>query len=105
MTLLATGTTNAGLTNADVATFKTLQLLLLELKQRSEKPDGNRLFVKLLDGIDQLNLKVGEVNELTGEKFASATFKLHRRWFLSAQIDDGQPPQTRGLLIFALRFN
>ena len=105
MTLLATGATNAGLTNADVATFKTLQLLLLELKQRSEKPDGNRLFVKLLDGIDQLNLKVGEVNELTGEKFASATFKLHRRWFLSAQIDDGQPPQTRGLLIFALRFN
>jgi len=105
MTLLATGATNTGLTNSDVATFKTLQLLLLELKQRSERPGGNRLFGKLVDKIDQLNLKVGEVNQLTGEKFASATFKLHRRWFLSAQIDDNQPPQTRGLLIFALRFN
>ena len=105
ITLLATGATNTGLTNSDVATFKTLQLLLLELKQRSERPGGNRLFGKLVDRIDQLNLKVGEVNQLTGEKFASATFKLHRRWFLSAQIDDNQPPQTRGLLIFALRFN
>ncbi len=105
MTLLATGATNTGLNNSDVATFKTLQLLLFELKQRNERPGGNKLFGTLLDGVDKLNLKVGEVNDLTGEKYASATFKLHRRWFLSAQIDDDQPPQTRGLLIFALRFN
>lgn len=105
MTLLATGATNSGLNNSDVATFKTLQLLLFELKQRNERPGGNKLFATLLDGIDKFNLKVGEVNDLTGEKFASATFKLHRRWFLSAQIDDNEPPQTRGLIIFALRFN
>ena len=104
LTLLATGTTSSGLADKDVATFKTLQLLLQELKQRNDRPGGNRLFGKVLSGIDDLDLKVGEVNELTGEKFASATVELHRRWFLSAQIDDGKPPQTRGLIIFALRF-
>ncbi len=105
MTLLATGTTNAGLENRDVATFKTLQILLLELKQRNDRPGGNRLFSKILSGIDDLDLKVGEVNELTGEKYASARIKLHDRWYLTAQLDNGQPPQTRGLLTFALRFN
>ena len=104
MTLLATGATNSGLANRDVATFKTLQILLLELKQRSDRPDGNRLFSRILSGVEDLDLKVGEVNELTGEKYASATVELHRRWFLTAQIDNNQPPQTRGLLIFALRF-
>ena len=104
MTLLATGTTNSGLEDRDVATFKTLQLLLLELKQRSDRPGGNKLFSKVLGGIDNLDLKVGETNQLTGDKYASATAKLHRRWFLTAQIDNNQPPQTRGLLIFALRF-
>jgi len=104
MTLLATGTTNAGLENRDVATFKTLQILLLELKQRNDRPGGNKLFSRILSGIDDLDLKVGEVNELTGEKYASARVKLHDRWYLTAQIDNGQPPQTRGLLTFALRF-
>lgn len=104
MTLLATGATNAGLANRDVATFKTLQILLQELKQRSDRPDGNRLFSKILSGIEDLDLKVGEMNQLTGEKYASATVKLHQRWYLTAQIDNDQPPQTRGLVIFALRF-
>ncbi|MGJ8656277.1 MAG: translocation/assembly module TamB domain-containing protein [Akkermansiaceae bacterium] len=104
MTLLATGTTNSGLEDRDVATFKTLQILLQELKQRSDRPGGNKLFSKVLSGIEDLDLKVGEVNDLTGEKYASATIKLHRRWFLTAQLDDNQPPQTRGLVIFALRF-
>lgn len=105
MTLLATGTTNAGLEDRDVATFKTLQILLQELKQRNDRPGGNRLFSTVLSGIEDLDLKVGEANELTGEKYASATVKLHRRWYLTAQIDNNQPPQTRGLVIFALRFN
>lgn len=104
MTLLATGTTNAGLENSDVATFKTLQILLLELKQRNDRPGGNRLFSTILSGIDDLDLKVGETNDLTGEKYASARVKLHDRWYLTAQIDNGQEPQTRGLLTFALRF-
>jgi len=104
MTLIATGTTNAGLENREVATFKTLQLLLLELKQRNDRPGGNKLFSKVLSGIDNLNLKIGEKNQLTGGKYASATVKLHDRWYLSAQLYNDQPPQTRGLLIFALRF-
>ena len=104
MTLLATGATNSGLANRDVATFKTLQVILLKLKQRNDRPGGNRLFRKVLSGIDDLDLKVGEENQLTGEKYASATVKLHQRWYLTAQIDNDQPPQTRGLIIFALRF-
>lgn len=104
MTLLATGTTNSGLANRDVATFKTLQLLLLKLKQRHGNAEGNRLFKKLISGIQDLDLKIGETNELTGDKYASATAKLHDRWYLTAQIDNNQPPQTRGLIVFALRF-
>ncbi|MFT5904848.1 MAG: hypothetical protein ACI9E1_000435 [Cryomorphaceae bacterium] len=104
MTLLATGATNSGLANRDVATFKTLQLILMELKQRNDRPGGNRLFGKVLSGIDDLDLKVGEKNQLTGEEYASASIKLHQRWYLTAQIDNREPPQTRGLIIFALRF-
>ena len=103
MTLLATGTTNAGLENRDVATFKALQILLLELKDKSDQPGGNKLFSALLSGMEDLDLRVGEVDDLTGEKYASATVKLHERWYLTTQFDSSG--QTRGLVVFALRFN
>ncbi len=102
MALLATGTTTSSLENRSVATFKAFQLFLVKLKQRSDKPGGNRLFKTLLTGVEDLNLKVGETDPFTGRKFASATVEIHPRWHLTAQVDDTQ--QTRGLIIYVLRF-
>lgn len=102
MALLATGTTTSNLENRSVATFKAFQLFLVKLKQRNDKPGGNKLFKTLLAGVEELNLNVGEVDPFTGRKFASATVELHPRWHLTAQVDDTQ--QTRGLIIYVLRF-
>ena len=102
MTLVATGTTTAGLENRSVATFKAFQIFLKKLQQRNEKPDGNKLFKTLLSGIDDLNLNVGETDPFTGRKFTSATVDVHPHWNLTAQVDDTQ--QTRGLVVYVIRF-
>ena len=102
MTLIATGTTTAGLENRSVATFKAFQIFLKKIQQRNDKPDGNQLFKKLLSGIDDLNLNVGETDPFTGRKFTSATVDIHPHWNLTAQVDDTQ--QTRGLIVYVIRF-
>ena len=102
MTLLATGTTTAGLENRSVATFKAFQIFLLKLQQRNDKPGGNKLFKTLLSGIDDLNLNVGETDQFTGRKFSSATVEVHPHWNFTAQVDDQQ--QTRGLIVYVIRF-
>ncbi|MFK7909591.1 MAG: translocation/assembly module TamB domain-containing protein [Akkermansiaceae bacterium] len=102
MTLLATGTTTSGLEDRDVATFKAFQIFLMKLKKRTDNPNGNQLFRKLLDGVDDLNINVGEKDRFTGRKFSSATIELSKHWHFTAQVDAQQ--QTRGLIVYVLRF-
>ncbi|MGB0993165.1 MAG: translocation/assembly module TamB domain-containing protein [Akkermansiaceae bacterium] len=102
LTLLATGTTTGGLANRDVATFKAFQLFLHQMKQRADKPGGNKLFRAMLEGTEDLNLKVGEVDPFTGRKFSSATVEVRPRWHLTAQVDNLQ--ETRGLIVYVIRF-
>ena len=102
MSLLGTGTTTSGLEDRDVATFKAFQVFLMKLKKRASKPGGNKLFKNLLEGVDDLNLNVGEKDRFTGRKFSSATIEMHPRWHLTAQVDAQQ--QTRGLIVYVIRF-
>ncbi len=102
MTLLATGTTTSNLANPGVATYKAFQLFLVKLKQRNDKPGGNKLFKALLSEVEDLNINVGEVDPFTGRTFTSSTIEIHPSWHLTAQVDDTQ--ETRGLIVYVLRF-
>ena len=74
----------------------------MKLKQQNDNPGGNKLFKAMLTGVEDLNLNVGEVDPFTGKKFASGTVEIHPRWHLTAQVDATQ--QTRGLIVYVLRF-
>ncbi len=102
MTLLATGTTTAKLENKDVTTFKALQILLRKLSENKQTPHGNRLFKTLLKTMSEMNLNIGEVDEFTGRQYSSVSYKIHRRWYLTAQLDNEQ--KTRGLIVYIIRF-
>ena len=102
LTLIATGTTTAGLEDPSVATFKAFQVFLLKWQQRNNKPGGNKLFKAMIDSVDDLNLNVGESDPFTGRKFTSATLGIKKNWNFTAQVDDTQ--QTRGLVVYVIRF-
>lgn len=110
MALLASGSTTSELADPDVARFKAFQIFLMKLRQRIDKPGGNKLFHRLLGGIGDLNINVGEKNRLTGRRFSSATIKLNQRWHVTTQVDtqvDAQADaqqETRGLIVYVIQF-
>ena len=100
MTLLATGTTSAGLEDSQAASSRAMQLLIEELR-RGRFLFGKQLrpALKLLDNVD---FSLAESNPYDSDSYSSATLKLSDRWFISAGI--GAVGDQRVMGIWRLRF-
>ena len=102
MSLLATGSTTLNLANGDVAAFKAFQIFLMKMNQRDNRAGGNKLFHLLLQGMENLNINVGQINQFTGRKYTSASLEIDPRWHLTAQVYDSE--QARGLIVYVIKF-
>jgi hypothetical protein len=100
MTLLATGTTSAGLENTQAASSRALQLLFEEMR-RGRLPFARQLrpVMKVLDRVD---FNLAESDPYDGDSFSTATIALTDRWFISAGMGEGG--DTRFLGIWRLSF-
>jgi len=100
MTLLATGTTTAGLEDPQAASSRALQLFAEELR-RGRFGIGKRLrpLLKLLDRVD---FTLAEKDPYSSESYSSATLQVTDRWYLTASM--GAEGDTRVLAIWRLRF-
>ncbi len=100
MTLLATGTTTAGLENTQAASSRALQLLFEEMR-RGRLPFARQLrpVMKILDRVD---FNLAEADPYDGDSFTTATIALTDRWFISAGM--GAEGDTRVLGIWRLSF-
>jgi hypothetical protein len=101
MTLLATGTTTAGLEDPQAASSRALQLFAEELR-RGRFGIGRQLrpLLKLMDNID---FSLAEADPYSSTSFSTATVKLADRWYLSAGMD--AEGNSRLLAIWRLRFH
>jgi hypothetical protein len=99
MTLLATGTTTAGLENTQAASSRALQLLLEEMR-RGRLPFARQLrpVFRVLDRVD---FNLAESDPYDSDKFTTATIALTNRWFISAGMG---AEGTRLLGIWRLSF-
>lgn len=100
MTLLATGTTSDGLEDGQAATMKAAQLFIEEWR-RGRLPFGEQMSdaLTLLNNVD---VRVGEDDPLTGKRLNSATIEVTERIFVSGSVD--KESNTRVLGAFVLRF-
>ncbi|RYD38391.1 MAG: hypothetical protein EOP87_01710 [Verrucomicrobiaceae bacterium] len=100
MTLLATGTTSAGLENTQAASSRALQLLFEELR-RGRLPFARQLrpVLKVLDRVD---FNLAESDPYDSDSFTTATIALTDRWYISAGM--GESGDTRFLGIWRLSF-
>lgn len=100
MTLLATGTTTAGLENTQAASSRALQLLLEELR-RGRLPFARQLrpVFKVLDRVD---FNLAEADPYDSDQFTTATIALSDKWYISAGM--GSEGDTRLLGIWRLSF-
>lgn len=100
MTLLATGTTSAGLENTQAASSRALQLLFEELR-RGRLPFARQLrpVLKILDRVD---FNLAESDPYDGDSFTTATIALTDRWYISAGM--GAEGDTRFLGLWRLSF-
>ena len=100
MTLLATGTTTAGLENTQAASSRALQLLLEEFR-RGRMPFSRQLrpVLKVLDRVD---FNLAESDPYDSDSFTTATIALTDRWYVSAGM--GSEGNTRFLGIWRLSF-
>jgi hypothetical protein len=100
MTLLATGTTSAGLEDSQAASSRAMQLLIEELRR------GRFLFGKqlrpVLGLLDNVDFSLAESDPYDSGTYNSATLKLSDRWYVSAGI--GEEGDQRVLAIWRLRF-
>jgi len=100
MTLLATGTTSAGLEDSQAASSRAMQLLIEELRR------GRFLFGKqlrpLLGLLDNVDFSISESDPYDSDLYNSATLKLSEKWYLSAGI--GAEGDQRVLAIWRLGF-
>ncbi|MGJ8671487.1 translocation/assembly module TamB domain-containing protein [Rubritalea sp.] len=103
ITLLATGVTASELTNnTGAATLRAAQLFLVKLQQEAGETRKAIIIEKLLAILQEFELNIKETDGFTGREYSSAQVQLTKRFYLAAQIDDDN--QTRGLLIYVLRF-
>ena len=100
MTLLATGTTTAGLENSQAASSRALQLLVEEMR-RGRFRFGKQLR-PLFALLDRVDFTVAEADPYSNESFSTATLSLTDRWFLSAGM--GATGDSRMLAIWRLTF-
>ncbi len=100
MTLLATGTTSAGLEDSQAASSRAMQLLIEELRRgRFLFGDKLRPVLGLLDNVD---FSIAESDPYDSGTYNSATLKLSEKWYVSAGL--GAEGDQRVLAIWRLRF-
>ncbi|BCU75917.1 translocation/assembly module TamB domain-containing protein [Luteolibacter sp. LG18] len=100
MTLLATGTTTAGIADPQAATTRGAQLLIEELR-RGRIRFARRL-QPLLKVLDRVDFQIGEQNRYSGQKYNSATINLDDNWLISAGM--GEEGRSRVMLMYLVRF-
>lgn len=100
MTLIATGTTTAGLADPTAATARAAQLVIEEMRRgRIGAVKSLRPIFKLLDKVD---FQVGEQAAYSSTTFNSVTFNLDENWLLTAGISD--EGYTRAKVTYLFRF-
>jgi hypothetical protein len=100
MTLLATGTTSAGLEDSQAASSRAMQLLIEELR-RGRFLFGTRLrpVLGLLDNVD---FSLADTDPYGSDSYSSATLKLSDKWNITAGL--GSEGDERIMAIWRLRF-
>lgn len=100
MTLLATGTTSAGLEDSQAASSRAMQLLIEELRR------GRFFFGKklrpVLGLLDNVDFSLAESDPYDSDSYSSATLKLSEKWFVSAGL--GAQGDQRFMAIWRLGF-
>ena len=101
ITLLATGTTPAGLEDSDSAQSKALQLLIEQVRRA---PPGTLLhpLAKAVEPLKDVEIQAGGSDPFTGKPRNSLTLPLSDRFFFSAAVDSES--NTRGLVLYLLKF-
>ncbi|MBK1835521.1 translocation/assembly module TamB domain-containing protein [Roseibacillus ishigakijimensis] len=104
ITLLATGTTTSGLEDTDAARGKAFQLLIEQIRRA---PPGSPLhpLAKFADPLKDVEIQVAGADPFTGKRRNSVTIPVPEsdRWFVTAAVDSES--NTRGLVLYILRFN
>lgn len=104
ITLLATGTTTSGLEDPDAARGKAFQLLIEQIRRA---PPGSPLhpLAKFAEPLKDVELQVAGADPFTGKRRNSVTIPVPQsdRWFVTASVDSES--NTRGLVMYILRFN
>ncbi len=100
MTLLATGTTTAGLTDTKAATNRAIQLFAEEVRR------GRVRYTKqlrpLLGVLDRVDFSLKESDPYSTASFSTATISLSDRFFVSAGM--GEEGNTRVMGIWRISF-
>ena len=100
MTLLATGTTSAGLEDSQAASSRAMQLLIEETR-RGRFPLGKQLR-PLLGLLDDVDFSLAETDPYDSDSYSSATLKLSEKWYITAGL--GAEGDQRIMAIWRLRF-
>jgi hypothetical protein len=100
MTLLATGTTSAGLEDSQAASSRAMQLLIEEMR-RGRFPLGKQLR-PLLGLLDNVDFSLAETDPYDSDSYSSATLKLSEKWYITAGL--GAEGDQRIMAIWRLRF-
>lgn len=100
MTLLATGTTTAGLEDPQAASSRALQLLAEELR-RGRFRFGKQLR-PVLALLDRVDFSLSEADPYSSDAFSTATIELTDHWYVSAGV--GATGDSRFLAIWRLSF-
>ncbi len=100
MSLLATGTTTAGLEDSRAASSRALQLLAEEV--RRGRVNIARPLRPLLSLVDRVDFTLADEDPYTGTRFSTTTLSLTDRWLLAASM--GEEGETRIMGIWRITF-
>jgi autotransporter translocation and assembly factor TamB len=100
MTLLATGTTSAGLEDSQAASSRAMQLLVEEMR-RGRFPLGKRLR-PLLGLLDNVDFSLAETDPYDSDSYSSATLKLSEKLYVTAGL--AAEGDQRVMAIWRIRF-
>jgi autotransporter translocation and assembly factor TamB len=100
MTLLATGTTSAGLEDSQAASSRAMQLLVEEIR-RGRFPLGKRLR-PLLGLLDNVDFSLAETDPYDSDSYSSATLKLSEKLYVTAGL--AAEGDQRVMAIWRIRF-
>ncbi|MCF7731636.1 MAG: translocation/assembly module TamB, partial [Akkermansiaceae bacterium] len=95
MTLLATGTTTAGLEDTQAATNRAIQLFAEEIR-RGRVRYTQRLR-PLLGVLDRVDFSLKEADPYSTDSFSTATISLTDSWFVSAGMSDEGNTRLMGI--------